>query len=114
MQETLVQYLGWEDPLEKEMAIHSSILAGKIPWTEEPVGYSPWGCKRVGPDLAAKQQQWYGKQRWTDGHKPLTAPPNLERVASTDLGYPQSPKSYKSLEGLPRNVHLRAFQVVQR
>ena len=36
MQETWVQSLGWEDPLEKEMATHSSILAWKIPWTEEP------------------------------------------------------------------------------
>ena len=36
MQETLVQSLGWEDPLEKEMATHSSILAWEIPWTEEP------------------------------------------------------------------------------
>ena len=36
MQETSVQFLGWEDPLEKEMATHSSILAWKIPWTEEP------------------------------------------------------------------------------
>ena len=38
MEETLVQSLGWEDPLEKEMATYSSILAGKIPWTEEPGG----------------------------------------------------------------------------
>ena len=36
MQETWVQSLGWEDPLEKEMETHSSILAWKIPWTEEP------------------------------------------------------------------------------
>ena len=36
MQETGVQFLGWEDPLEKEMATHSSILDWKIPWTEEP------------------------------------------------------------------------------
>ena len=36
VQETWVQSLGWEDPLEKEMATHSSILAWKIPWTEEP------------------------------------------------------------------------------
>ena len=35
--------LGREDPLEKEMATHSSILAWEIPWTEELVGYSPWG-----------------------------------------------------------------------
>ena len=47
MPETQVQSLGWEDLLEKEMATHSSILAWKIPWTEEPVGYSPWGCKEL-------------------------------------------------------------------
>ena len=38
MQETQVQSLSWEDPLEKEMATHSSILAWRIPWTEEPGG----------------------------------------------------------------------------
>ena len=38
MQETWVQSLGWEDPLEKEIATHSSILAWRIPWTEEPGG----------------------------------------------------------------------------
>ena len=38
MQETWVQSLGWEDPLEKEMATHSSILAWRIPWTEGPDG----------------------------------------------------------------------------
>ena len=37
--------LGREDPPEKEMATHSSILAWRIPWTEEPDGYSPWGHK---------------------------------------------------------------------
>ena len=47
MRETQVQTLGWEDLLEKEMATHSSILAWKIPWTEEPVGYSPRGCKEL-------------------------------------------------------------------
>ena len=47
MLETQVQSLGWEDLLEKEMATHSSFLAWKIPWTEEPVGYSPWGCKEL-------------------------------------------------------------------
>ena len=42
-QETSVQSLGQEDPLEKEMAIHSSILAWKIPWTEEPGGLQSMG-----------------------------------------------------------------------
>ena len=44
-QETRVRSLGQEDPLEKEMATYSSILAWKIPWTEEPGRHSPWGCK---------------------------------------------------------------------
>ena len=44
MQETWVESLGWEDPLEDEMETHSSILAWKIPWTEEPGRlYSLWG-----------------------------------------------------------------------
>ena len=47
MQETRVQSLGWEVPLEKEMATHSSILAWKIPWTKSPVGSSPWGRKQL-------------------------------------------------------------------
>ena len=42
--------LGWEDPLEKEMAIHSSILAWRRPWTEEPGGLQPMGSERVGHD----------------------------------------------------------------
>ena len=46
MQETWVRSLGWDDPLEKEMAIHSSILAWRIPWTKNSMeGYNPWGCK---------------------------------------------------------------------
>ena len=45
MRNTWVQSLGWEDPLEKGMTIHSSILAWRIPWTEEPGGYGPWGGK---------------------------------------------------------------------
>ena len=48
MQETWVRSLNREDPLEKEMATHSSILAWRIPWTEEPGRlYSPWGCKEL-------------------------------------------------------------------
>ena len=41
----LVQSLGWEDPLEKAMATHSSILAWRIPWMEEPGSLRPWGHK---------------------------------------------------------------------
>ena len=45
VQETQVRSLGWEDPLEKEMATHSSILAWKIPWTEEPGGLQSMGSQ---------------------------------------------------------------------
>ena len=48
--ETQVQSLGWEDPLEKEMATHSSILAWRIPWPEEPAGLQSVGSQRVGHD----------------------------------------------------------------
>ena len=48
MRETRVRSLGWEDPLEKEMAIHSSTNAWKIPWTEEPGRLQSMGSQRVG------------------------------------------------------------------
>ena len=50
MQETGVRSLGWEDPLEKKMATHSSILAWEIPWTEEAGGLQSTGSQRVGHD----------------------------------------------------------------
>ena len=50
MQETRVRSLGWEDPLEKEIATHSSILVWKIPWMEEPGGLQSMGSQRVGHD----------------------------------------------------------------
>ena len=66
MQETGVWSLDHEDPMEKEMAIHPSILAWEIPWTEKPGGYSPWDHKRMGHDLGTNQHQL--KYKW----KPLT------------------------------------------
>ena len=50
IQETLVRSLGQEDPLEKEMATHSSVLAWRIPWTEETGGLQSMGLQRVGQD----------------------------------------------------------------
>ena len=50
MQEAQVRSLGWEDLLEKGMTMHSSILAWRIPWTEEPGGLQPMGSQRVGQD----------------------------------------------------------------
>ena len=51
MQETEVRSLGWEDPLEKGIATHSSILAWRIPWTVEPGRLWSMGSQRVGQDL---------------------------------------------------------------
>ena len=51
-EETWVRSLGWEDPLEKGMAAHSSILAWRIPRTEEPDGLQSMGSQRVGHDTA--------------------------------------------------------------
>ena len=59
VQDMWVQFLGQEHPLEKEMAIHSSILAWEIPWTEEPGWATVHGvAKRVEHDLVTKQQRW--------------------------------------------------------
>ena len=56
-QETWIWSLGWEDPLEKEMATHYNILVWRIPWTEEPGQLQSMGSQRVGHDLVAKQKQ---------------------------------------------------------
>ena len=57
VQEIQVQSLGWEDPLEKEMATHSSVLAREIPRTEEPGGLQSVELQRVGHDWVTKEQQ---------------------------------------------------------
>ena len=62
MQEMWIPSLGQENPLEKEMAAHSSILAWKIPWTEKPSGLQSMGLQRVRRDLATKQQQTMTKE----------------------------------------------------
>ena len=64
-QETRIQSLGQEYPLEKQMATHSSILAGEFLWTEEPGGLQSMGLQRVGHNWAAKQQHRY-IDRWTE------------------------------------------------
>ena len=55
VQEMRVQSLGQEDPLEEEMATHSSILAWRIPWTEDPGGLQFMGMQRAGHDLVTEQ-----------------------------------------------------------
>ena len=67
MQQTWVRSLGLEDPLEKGMATHPSILAWEIPWMEEPGGLQSMGSQRVGHDLATEQRQqstqWAGVRK---------------------------------------------------
>ena len=53
MQETWIRSLGWEDPLEKEMATHSNILAWKIPWTEEPGRLQSMGSQKSQTQLSS-------------------------------------------------------------
>ena len=57
-QKTWVQSLAQEDPLEEEMATHSSVLAWKILWTEEPGGLRSMGSQRVKDDLVTKHSFW--------------------------------------------------------
>ena len=59
MQETRGRSLSQKDPLEKEMATYPSILAWRIPWTEEPGGLQSMGSQSVGHFLGTKQQQYY-------------------------------------------------------
>ena len=59
MQETWLQSLGWEDLLEKEMATHSSVLAWRVPWTEEPGGLQSFGSQRVRHNWATNAFQFH-------------------------------------------------------
>ena len=69
MRETWVRSLGWEDPLEKEMATHSSVLAWRIPWREEPSRLQSTGSQRVGHDwvtsLSPSLSFLYSSDWWT-------------------------------------------------
>ena len=64
MQETQVRSLGWEDPLEKEMAAHSSILAWRIPWTEGPGRFPVPGVARIRHNLVTKPPPRFLVGRW--------------------------------------------------
>ena len=75
MRETRVQSLGQEDLLEKEMATHSSTLAWRIPWTEEPGSYSPWGHKES--DMTERPRVRLLATPWTAAHQAVH---NLIRI----------------------------------
>ena len=71
MQETWVQSLGWEDPLEKEMATHSSTHAWKIPWMEKSGGLQSMGSQRVGHDWATPLSLNLCKRNYLYGDLPF-------------------------------------------
>ena len=71
VQETRVLSLGWKDPLEKEMVIHSSSLAWKIPWMEEPSTLQPMGCSLEGMLLKLKLQYFGHLMQRVDSEKTL-------------------------------------------
>ena len=80
-QKTWVQSLGWEDPLEKETAAHSSTLAWKIPWTEEPGRlHSPWDHKES--DMTEQLQYTLISM-----HPPLTVCISTQPYAQTQVSY---------------------------
>ena len=71
MRETWVRSLGQEDPLEKEMATHSSILAWRIPWTEKPGGYSPQGGKELDTTERLHFHFHPNSRKWRETKEPI-------------------------------------------
>ena len=91
MQETWVQSLGWDDPLEEEMAIHSSTLDWKIPWTEEPGGLQSMGSLRDRHDFTFTFMHW--RRKWQP--TPVLLPGKFHGQRNL-VGY--SPWGYKELD----------------
>ena len=78
VQETQVQSLGWEDPLEKDMATHSSILAWKIPWTEEPG--RPQSMELQESDMTQRLHQATRNQFWEKTGQSKNCPQDEEQL----------------------------------
>ena len=81
MQETLVQSLGRENPLEKGMATHSSILAWKIPWKRSLVGYNPWGLR--------VRHNWCGPFMCAHSYLTFAIPWTITFQAPLSMGFPR-------------------------
>ena len=113
VQETQIWSLGWEDPLEEGMAIHSSILAWRIPWTEETGGLQSMGLRRVGHDWAINTHFQFCQlskgdhphqvlgiiqsaeglnrtKRWRNGKFALSAWTESHLLLPSDIGAPDS------------------------
>ena len=107
MQETWVQSLSQEDPLEKEMATHSSILAWRIPWTEEPGELQSTGSQRVGHDLETNQRQlllWVFTQ--TDSTVPKDICLEWKTWGVAKVSDPHHARALSPTCAWPGNIHL--------
>ena len=93
--ETQVRFLGWEDPLEKEMATHSSILAWRIPWTEEPGRLQSMGLLGVGHDWSNLAAELSGCILPSQPRNQITG----LRTSNFDTLFPQSERSAEQLIG---------------
>ena len=113
MQETWVQSLGWEDSLEKRMATHSSILAWRIPWTEEPGGLQSTRSQSDTTDCLALtlEAQWtvwtLGPKPWPDTHlggvptpSPCLGSPSMTTRVSVTLASASFPPSHPTMNFL--------------
>ena len=99
MQETWVRSLGQEDPLEKEVATHSSILAWRIPWTEEPGGLQSMGSQRVRHDWATSLTLLTNSM----SHTPT---PEARGGGREDQPYVQEAVAARAQEGLEELSHV--------
>ena len=99
-QETQVQSLGGEDPLEREMTTHSSILAWEIPWTEEPGRHSSWGCRESDTtEQVNTHTQFKGKleTQW----QPLNSAMKLDLQRQNGQGHSLSHHHHQPTGSLP-------------
>ena len=92
MWKTCVFSLGWEDPLEKEMAIHSRTIAWKIPWIEEPGRLQPMGLQRVGHDSATSLYF----TPWKDSYDQPRQHIKKQKHYSVDKGLPSQSYGFSS------------------
>ena len=104
MQETQVLFLGWEDPLEKEMAIHSRTIAWKIPWTEEPNRLQSMGSQKVGHD-------WTTSLYFTISHRSIKVKETKKAKMAflTFKIYQNMSTILKSIQNVSPNKHQSPF-----
>ena len=105
MRETQVSSLGWEDPLEKEMATHSSVLAWRIPWTEEPGGLRSIESQRIGHDRVNNIHAYINYKGLLCGSA-VTNPPAIQETRVRSLG-----QEYLPEEGMTTHSSILTWRI---